>query len=342
MPDTVEIDVPKQIWTDVSGSNNNGLLTNSSQYSARIREAVSKPDDDNDIGHVLNPQENTYFYLAGSQKLWVKGLENAVKLAKTPGLGLSKNGYFTRDFLLEVNQGNIPGHELIHKFGSNSDVGTTKEDLWEVGGLIPWMLAAETMDVVSSDTTNDIITGSGARELKITGLDTNFDKVIETVPLGATPVTTLTAFRRIQTLEIAPLGVGTYTGANLGNITLIGSSSATTQGIILIGEGRSSQTQFTIEAGKTGYVVRISITMSTGKEVNVNLHNREGADIVAAPFNPNLHLHHWDGLATPIEERFLANHKLLEKTDVWLDGEVPVTAAGIDVDYDILVVDNIV
>ncbi len=239
-------------------------------------------------------------------------------------------------FLEAVNAGLVPGHRLIHKFGSNSDVGTTLEDVWEVGGTIPWLTAAEVLNVVSSDTTNDIAGGTGARTVVISGLNESFNEIEETVALLATPVSTNNLFRRIQTLKVD--SAGTYTGANLGIITLTGSSDA--HGNILTSEGRSSQTQYTIPAGHTGFILRFGISMDTGKSINVNLHIRPGADIVPAPFKSHVHVHHWDGLDKPINERFLANHRIEEKTDIWFDAVVPLTNASADIDYDILLIDN--
>ena len=201
------------------------------------------------------------------------------------------------------------------------------------------MTAAETMEVVSTDTINDISTGTGARTVIITMLDNDFNEVIETVVLGATPVTTVNAARRILTARVDD--VGAYTGVNQGDITITGTSSDTLQGFILAEESRTSQSHFTIPAGKTGYLLRVSITTDANKSFNVNLHNRPGADIVVAPFKASVHLHHWDGLAVPIEERFLANHVLLEKTDIWMDAEVTGASDGsVDADYDILLIDN--
>lgn len=337
MTDTVAISLAKDDWTEVSVGNQNGYLTNNTQHRILIRSALVKPDADNKDGHYLNPQGHQPFYLVGSEKVYARGVDSKGRVVLTPGFIFNKDGNISRDFLTEVNQGNVPGFELVHKFGSNPDVGTTTEDVWEQGGLVPWMEFAETL-VVASTNVNDVTTGTGAWDVVIKSLDDDFNEIIETIDLLALPLTTLTPSRRIQTLEVG--GVGAYTGSNLGVITLTGSVTGDVHGTIPIGNGRSSQSQFTVPNGKTGYILRVAISMDTGKSVNVNIHNRQGADIVVAPFKPNLHLHHWDGISTPVNERLLANHRLPQKTDVWFDAVVPATAASVDVDYDILLVDN--
>ncbi len=343
MSASVTLTISDAVWTEISQGVRYGFFTNHSDRTVIYRSSITNPGAGVTTGHRLHPGANKGYVLSDSEKVWarsVHSLGTTVFLVVTPGYNTFTNSSsISKNFLEEVNQGNVQGAVLIHKFGSNPNVGVTHVDIWEGQVVLQWMTAAETMDVVSTDTTNDISTGVGARNVVITGLGDNFEEIEETIALDTVAVTTVNAFRRILTARVDD--VGTYTGANQGDISITGTSSTTLQGLIVAEESRTSQTHYTVPAGKTGYLLRISITMSANKEVNVNLHNRPGADIVAAPFKASVHLHHWDGLATPIEERFLANHILPEKTDVWFDGEVTSTPAGsIDVDYDILLIDN--
>ncbi len=343
MASSVTISVINTDWIEISEGVRYGFFTNHSDREVIYRSAITKPDATVTTGHRLHPGTNKSYVLSGLEKVWARSVNTLgplVVLIVTPGYNtFTDSTDISRDFFNAVNRGDVEGATLIHKFGANANVGVTTEDIWEPGGILQWLIAAETMDVVSTDTINDISTGIGARTIIISGLDTDFNEIEETVTLLATPVTTINAFRRTQTIRVGD--VGTYTGSNLGDISITASTSATIQGFILAGEGRSSQTQFTIPAGKTGYILRVSVTMNANKEVNINLHNRPGADIVTAPFRGNIHLHHWDGVAVPINEFFIANHVLEEKTDVWFDGEVTSTPNGIiDIDYDILLIDN--
>ena len=53
-------------------------------------------------------------------------------------------------FELQVARGQITGHKTIFKFGYNSDVGNTKETIWEQGGLYAYPASATVMTVSSS------------------------------------------------------------------------------------------------------------------------------------------------------------------------------------------------
>jgi len=242
-------------------------------------------------------------------------------------------------FLLAVRAGLVSGHRLVHKFGSNDSVGTTKEDIWPLGGSMAWMTSAEKLTLVSSDTTNDIASGSGARSVKIIGLDNNFNEVSETISLASTAVTTIQDFIRIETARV--ITNGSYTGANLGTITIAGATSGNTHAVISAGDGRTTQTHYTIPAEKTGIMLHAAVSMDTGKSISVNIHKREDADMVVAPFGEHNHIHHWTGIDTPVSQAFNSGLVLKEKTDVWMDAVVTTGSASVDADYDILLIDNV-
>jgi hypothetical protein len=75
-------------------------------------------------------------------------------------MGIPGNPLWTRDFLLEVAKGNIPGHSVVHKFGRNPNIPNavgTFETIWNGGGVYTGhnAVAAEILEVFSSSG-NDI------------------------------------------------------------------------------------------------------------------------------------------------------------------------------------------
>lgn len=242
------------------------------------------------------------------------------------------------DFLIEVNKGKIPGHSLIHKFGQNLNATTTEQDVWGQGGVMSFLQAAETMDVVSSDTVNDISTGANARVVTVIGLDANFNVIEEDVTLLATPVTTIASFIRVYRMKVKE--VGTYGATNLGSITATATTATTIQCNISIGDSQSGTTHYTVPTGYTAFILRISLTVDAAQSCDFHLLVRDDADLVAAPFSPTRVIHHWEGI-TQEGENLKANHKLLEKTDVWFTCKMTGGASGeVDTDYDILLIDN--
>jgi len=239
------------------------------------------------------------------------------------------------DFLLEVNKGNVSGHSLIHKFGNNKSFSTTIQDVWAQTGTLTHLQAAETMNVISSDTVNDISTGSNARVITLEGLDANFNVVTEDVTLLATAVTTTQSFIRVYRMYVK--AVGTYGVANVGAITATATTAATVQNNIAIGDGQSGTTHYTIPTGFTGYLIRVSASVDASKTANFHWNMRENADDVTVPFSPKRILHHWEGIITT-DLRLLANHVFAAKTDIWVSGDMTSVTGEVDFDYDLLLV----
>ena len=65
-------------------------------------------------------------------------------------------------FELQVSRNQIPGHDFIHKFGYNPNIGTSVETVWAQGGLYVYPTTASTM-YISSSSTADTAAGTGAR-----------------------------------------------------------------------------------------------------------------------------------------------------------------------------------
>ena len=154
-----------------------------------------------------------------------------------------------KNYFVELSRGNIAGESSILKFGFNPAIGTAEEDIWTVGGILIFQTTAMQYNISSTDT-DDNIAGSGARKIEIQGLDSNFNEISEIVNLsGTTVVQTTKEYIRLNRGFIT--NVGTYTGSNEGVITISTSDTGDPQGGILVQEGQTQKSHFTIPAGKT-------------------------------------------------------------------------------------------
>lgn len=254
---------------------------------------------------------------------------------------------FVPEFLVEVNKGNVQDHEMVHKFGWNNTITTTHHHVWNdptTGGSdLIWQQTAAHYDVYSDDIDDDgDPADTGALTVTLECLDANFSTVFQTLTLNGTTAVTTTESTcvRLQRAYIAT--VGTYSGSNEGDIrievTSGGSKTGDLQGFIEAEEGQTQKSQYTVPAGKTAYVLRISHTIEAQKTFTTELHTRENADVTSSPMSPVVVKHQWDGLTAPVEERFTANHIFLEKTDIWIDAVGTAGGGVIEVDYDILLV----
>lgn len=159
----------------------------------------------------------------------------------------------TTDFYLEVAKGNVPGHAIVNIAATNPEVGTTDEDVWDVGGVLLYPTANESMEFVFANS-NDTAAGTGAREITLRYMD---DTYVEQTPLViASNGGTLSAgisdyFRKI---EMTVTAVGSD-AENEGDVTLQVTGGGAVRGQINATENESQDSHYTVPAGKTAYIL---------------------------------------------------------------------------------------
>ena len=237
-----------------------------------------------------------------------------------------------RNFFIEATKGNIIGQETGNNFGQNLAVGTTEEDIQSQGGTLVFLESAEFISIVSSDTTNDILTGANATSVLVEGLNENFTAISEIVNLSATTTNTTNQYIRINRMTVNE--VGNYTVSNAGIITGTAATSSTVQIEIPAGEGRSKTTHFTVPAGQNLIITSFRVTMDTGKTIDISANIRENADDVISPMSPVITIRDLKGLDSPTSGISLGNFKFNEKTDIWITGVTSVGTSQIEVNYD--------
>ena len=166
-----------------------------------------------------------------------------------------------------VSAGLNPDVRIVRKVCQNLDIdtGTVPEDLWDIGGLYtgfpPGTQTPEKFSIVS-DSANDTAAGSGARTVRIFGLDSDWNELDETVTMnGTTPVLTTNTYRRfIRAQVISSGGSVANTNFNAGNIT--GTYETTTANVFFrmpAGFGATRDGNYTVPLGWSGLLVRIRV-----------------------------------------------------------------------------------
>jgi len=276
----------------------------------------------------------------------VYGVKNTGDKLEVPILFTSEGKVITQgeNFFFEVTKGQVNGHSSEHKFGENNGIPNGSfEDLWTVGVDLTYLTVARTVHLISSNAGDNQASVTGARTVTIEGLDANFVEQSETLSLHATDGTIAgdsTTNTYIRVLRASIEDVGAYGVSNLGTINVVEDSGSTIQMQIAADAGQSQSSYYTVPAGKTGYIKRISISMDTGKSVDVEVKVRERADIISAPAKGWRAIHHWHGIATPIEEVFFHSIDVGEKTDIKFSSQGNGATAQVEADYDIILVDN--
>lgn len=184
------------------------------------------------------------------------------------GKGLITNTTFTDD----VGMGNVVDTRQFSRQGENPVMGTSLEDFWQLGGMRTLPTTADTLDIVSSSTSDDgDPVGTGARTVVIYGLDSNYALLEETITMnGTTTVVTSASFLRVNMAQVLTAG---SVGSNVGTITISSTISGNAQAYMEINVNRSHIGSWTVPVGYSLllYDIIISSNVGSGLEVHVGL-----------------------------------------------------------------------
>jgi hypothetical protein len=182
-----------------------------------------------------------------------------------------KSNPVTTDLKLRVNstpygydvaEGNIANHSPFFKTGFNADVDATEEDMWTAGGVYVFPVAAQGMEVVSTDNTNDKAGGTGALTVKVWYLTNTFVEKSEVITMTGTTLveTAATDIYRVNAFRVMTAGTS---GSAAGTISIRNKTDHTTvYSQIAAGQTRARNSIYTVPALKTLYITQISC--STG------------------------------------------------------------------------------
>jgi hypothetical protein len=132
-------------------------------------------------------------------------------------------------------------------------------------------LSAATVIKISSGSADDAAAGTGARTIRISGLDGSYNEISETVILnGQTAVNTVNSYLRVSSLIVLTAGSG---GVNAG--ILYAGTGTVTSGVpqnvfaqIEVGYCKSAMALWTVPAGYTAYVTSYTFTSNSSTANN--------------------------------------------------------------------------
>lgn len=245
---------------------------------------------------------------------------------------------------IDLAQGRLGGISKANKLGKNSDIdtGTTPEWVTEGGGVytgFPVDPTAETIEIFSSSV-NDTSAGSGARTVRIIGLDENWEIQSETVTLnGTTGVTTTGTYVRAHTMFVTSAGDETpASGINEGTITARMSTTTSVVFLtILPGVGSSNYAVYTVPAGKSGIILAYTAEIRRGGTAAVDgvfwIRTFNGAPRYRRPW----------AASTGANARYkpYGGNRFGEKTDIGMViTNVTANNTSIAAGFDIILIDN--
>jgi len=171
---------------------------------------------------------------------------------------------------LRVSQGNVAGATPLYKFGVNPDVNGTEETVWSEGGDYPWPTSAAIVYVSSTSAADAFPSGTGARTVRVFGLDASYLEIEEDIELtGQTQVATTQQYLRVYRAYVLTSGSG---GGAAGTV-YVGTTGATAgvPAVVYANLSLGNQTQmavYTVPAGKTLYVDDLLFTAAISQANN--------------------------------------------------------------------------
>ena len=231
------------------------------------------------------------------------------------------NRYFDNSQLSEavrIASGQTKGVSHINKFGFNNTVPDDWELISVVSENLVYATTASVAGAVSDDATDDL-TGTGARTVKIQGVDANYDLLTETVDMDGTDSSVETA--------------GTA-GTAAGNIDITLGSDI--QGRIDTDyDNQTLQCNYTVPAGKTAYIKRFQATSTKdNKAALVGIFTREPGGVFKVKQMIEMY-------RNAVTVDFPIPLEIPEKTDIEVRGKnLNSGQISIGASFDLILVDN--
>lgn len=171
------------------------------------------------------------------------------------------------EFFTNVALGRVTGAKNWKKTGENTVVSTTQLPLNEAGSPIVPLTVAATISFVSNSA-NDTVAGTGARYIRIFGVNSSGAEIQEDLALnGTTPVTTINSYYGIlNRVIVTQVGSGA-TKSNQGTIT--GTSGGNTYCTITIGDSVMKQLAYYVPTNKTALIYSYLFDASKNAGANV-------------------------------------------------------------------------
>lgn len=236
------------------------------------------------------------------------------------------------DFLRDVSLGRVAGHTVEHIMGVNDNLSSAVEEVWNPSSTTRTLPAAAAVaSLVSTSVAGDIAAGTGARTVRIFGLDATYTPVQVLVTMnGIVPVVTTQTFIRIQKIQVETAGSG---GSAAGTITC--SVSGNLQAQIEPAETISYGSGFCVPAGKTGLITGGVFTTGNADEMIV----RFQSSLAGTPF---LTAHNFVLVQAALARDFTGGAtKLASQTDLrWVGLRTAAGTGRVHLEYNVLLVDN--
>lgn len=248
---------------------------------------------------------------------------------------------------VQISRGNMLHAHVHHQFGRNVACPITYVPVSDAGIYrTPQPAGATALRVKAGGNASDTAAGSGARSIKLHGINANGDEVTEviaTAGASASQPTTQT-FVRLYLAEVHESGTyGTQAaGSHVANIVIENAAGTEDWASILLNGFPSSSSaigSITVPRNHVGLVSSLSINVDQAKTTDVLILQRSGILDAAAPYHPIKKVQEFLGVASANTITFDMPIRFPELTDVGAMARVSNGTGAVSIDMEILMLE---
>lgn len=223
---------------------------------------------------------------------------------------------------IPIASGDVSGYSHINKFGYSNNISSLST-IWDGSNIYTYSTSAGVVTI--SGTSDD----DGA-VIEIQGLDTNYNIVVQDVTLdGSGDGTASTNLIRIFRARVKTPSSGETSNVADLSIRIAGGERAK----ILAGNGQTLMAVYTVPAGKTAYLLNLTLSVDKNVDVIYKVMVREiddGGFQIKGQFGT---------FGTSLDHNYPVPLKFTEKTDIEIQADAGNTSGG-GATFDLILVDN--
>lgn len=206
----------------------------------------------------------------------------------------------------------VNGGAKDNKFGFNSAVGTAYAPVTTLGVYRTPQVSGATQLRVKAGNVNDSATGSGARSVRLQGLDATGAFITEDIPTNGAAAGTASTRSFLRLFRAFVSASGTYadsTGSHAGNI-IIENAAGTEDwaqisvGASGIGKSQSQIVCYTIPKGYVGHALGIFMSADSNKPVDFLIMQRQNILETVPPYTARRVVEEYIGLVGTVNSPF--------------------------------------
>jgi len=245
----------------------------------------------------------------------------AMVLADKDGNILNTSGAASN---IPIASGDVTGYSHINKFGYSDSI-LNLSTVWDGQNIYTYSTSAGPVTVESDASTN----GDDGAIIEVQGLDSSYNLVTQDITISGATGTGTTDLIRVFRARVKDAAAGETTNVGEIDIDIDGALRAR----ILEEKGQTLMAVYTVPAGKTAYL--LNVTMSVDKNVDAIFQlmaqtHDDGAINIKGQFGT---------FGTPINHPYPIPLRFTEKTDIEVRADAG-SACGGGATFDLILVDN--